>query len=247
MNHDKSFSPNKKRLFRLGMLLAAAVLLALGGITAARYVQQHRQDGVASAKEFYFTSNYLKESKENATYFIDPKIGSFQIALYNTEDLQRQTAKDIRYTVTAEGAGVEDSANGTLTGEQQSMALLTVSPTVAEGKVTVTAKAFSPYQKELTATFELALGNQYQVEDETGNTAAVLTVTCTDDGGSISIILPDGVVPDATDGRVDSESGEYKFTAPGPGVYSLVLLKTNKNVDLSCDSTAFANQISLQK
>lgn len=245
MKHVKSFTSSKKRLFGILALLAAVALLSFGGFTAARYVLQQQQDGAATAQKFYFTSDYLKEGTENATYFIDPKTHSFQVALYNTADLQRYASTNIQYTVTETGAKVEDSTNGTLNGKKGSAAQVTITPTVDKGEFTVTAQATAPYQKTLTATFKLALGNQYKVEDATGNTAAMLTITCIDDGGQILLSLPSGVVPDATDGRVTPEGNGYKFKAPDSGVYSLVLLKTDKNKNLSCESKAFANSITL--
>lgn len=248
MKHLKNRHSGEKKNSRLWLAAAAAFCIAVlsaGTLTLSRYVLRQREQQLATPQNFYFESDYLKESAEKAFYFIDPKTDSFQITLYNAADLHRWAASDISYTVTATGADVEDSGHGLLKGAQPSTGLLTITPTLTEGEFTVTAQASAPYEKLLTATFRLARGNQYHVEDTQGNTAAVLTITCIDNGGPISLLLPAGVVPDTTDDRVAPAENSYVFAAPGPGVYSLVLLKADHMADLSCGSTAFAGSIDL--
>ena len=221
-------------------VLAVAVVLALAGFAAARYVMQQQQDGLATATDFYFTSDYLKESGENATYYIDPSTDDFTVELRNFADDLRTTSGGISYSVNATNASVA-SGSGMLKGTERSTAKVTVTPSSGVQEFTVTATSTSPYAQELTATFILANGNHYTVEDASGNTAAVLTMTCADSGGPITLDLPSEVIPDATDGRVRSEN---MFTADGPGVYSLVLLKTNASLNLT-DSGEFANKITV--
>lgn len=219
-------------------VLAVAVVLALAGFAAARYVMQQQQDGLATATDFYFTSDYLKESSESATYYIDPSTNDFTVELRNFADDLRFTSQGIDYKLTAESA-VVDPVSGTMAGGTRDLATISVKPT-AQDAFTVTATSTSPYAQTLTATFIRAKGNHYTVEDAPGNAAAVLTMTCADSGGLITLDLPPGVVPDATDGRVS----ENTFTADGPGVYSLVLLKTNASLNLT-DSGEFANKITV--
>ena len=219
-------------------VLAVAVVLALAGFAAARYVMQQQQDGLATATDFYFTSDYLKESSESATYYIDPSTNDFTVELRNFADDLRFTSQGIDYKLTAEGA-VVDPVSGTMAGGTRDLATISVKPT-AQDAFTVTATSTSPYAQTLTATFIRAKGNHYTVEDAPGNAAAVLTMTCADSGGLITLDLPPGVVPDATDGRVS----ENTFTADGPGVYSRVLLKTNASLNLT-DSGEFANKITV--
>lgn len=221
-------------------VLAVVVVLALAGFAAARYVMQQQQEGLATATDFYFTSDYLKESSENATYYIDPGTESFAIELRNYADDLRKTSGDISYKVETANAVATDAGIGKLVGSAQSTAKVAVAPSSGVQEFTVTATSTSPYAQTLTAKFILAKGNHYTVEDKPDNTAAVLTMTCADSGGPITLILPSGVIPDATDGRM--VNGAF---APGsPGVYSLVLLKTNKDVDLS-GSGEFANEITV--
>lgn len=234
-------TPKKRRLLPAAVLLAAAALLVFSGMAVARYVLQQQEDGVATAADFYLTSDYLKESSEGASYFIDPQAASVSIVLSNSADAQRFTTGDIAYDVEASGATVTDGGSGTLPGGVRSDVKLAVAPT--EGSCTVTVTSRAPYAKVLAATFVQAQGNRFRVEDAAGNAAAVLTITCTDSGGPVSLVLPAGVVPDATDQRVTSANGACSFAPDGPGVYSVVLLKSDKTIVLAQDETSFANSI----
>ena len=139
-------------------VLAVVVVLALAGFAAARYVMQQQQDGLATATDFYFTSDYLKESGENATYFIDPGTKDLTVELRNFADDLRMTSGDIFYSVSAEGANVEPGS-GTLAGKSKNTATISVIPTASDS-FTLTASSTSPYAQTLTATFILAKGNR---------------------------------------------------------------------------------------
>lgn len=230
------------------VLAAVAVVLALAGIAVARYVMQQQQEGLATASNFSFTSDYLKEESESASYYIDPTTTDLNITLSNAADAKRFTAESIDYTASATNATIIGGGSGTLAGGLESTTKLTVSPNADSSPgntFTVTASSTSPYAKTLTATFILAKGNSYQVEDAGGNTAAVLTITCTDSGGPVTVELSAGVVPDTTDSRVTLTSGGFTFQPSSPGVYSIVLLKSDKTVSLMRGSASFANTIDL--
>lgn len=218
--------------------LAVAVVLALAGFAAARYVMQQQEDGLATATDFYFTSDYLKEG--GASYYIDPSTKDFAIELRNYADDLRTTSGDISYKVETTNAAATDAGAGMLARGAQSTAKVTVTPNSEVQEFTVTATSTSPYAQTLTATFIRAKGNHYTVEDAPGNAAAVLTMTCADSGGPITLDLPSGVIPDATDGRVSGNT----FKPVDSGVYSLVLLKTNASLNLT-DSGEFANKITV--
>lgn len=230
-----------RRPFSAAVAVAVVVVLALAGFAVARYALQQQEEGLATAADFYFTSDYLKEG--GASYFIDPATTVFSIALINSADAQRFSSGGIEYTVAAHGASVGGPDAGTLEGGRQSAVTLTVTPT-AQGSFTVTATSASPYVKELTATFTLQKGNHYAVEDATGNAAAVLTITCADSGGPVALSLPAGVVPDATDSRVTPAPSGYTFSPNGSGVYSIVLLKSDKTKELT-GAGDFADEIDL--
>ena len=220
--------------------LAVAVVLALAGFAAARYVMQQQEDGLATATDFYFTSDYLKEG--GASYYIDPSTKDFAIDLRNYADDLRTTSGDISYKVETTNAAATDAGAGMLARGAQSTAKVTVTPNSEVQEFTVTATSASPYVQTLTATFIRAKGNHYTVEDASGNMAAVLTMTCADSGGPIMLDLPSGVIPDATDDRVSGNT----FTPVDSGVYSLVLLKADASLDLT-GSGNFADTIDLNK
>lgn len=251
MKQSSSGAFAKRRLLPAAALLAAIFILFFAGMTAARYVAQHQKAGIASAQDFYFTSDLLKENPPADTfYYMDPKNGSFQINVYNYADSQRTTSVNIAYDydiVNGKDGSSKTSGSGSLAGNTKSTGPITVYPDQGGKDVTVTVTTSSPYRKTLAATFKMTLGNQFLVDDQQGGTAAVLTITCTDLAKNIPVLLPNGVIPDATDDRIVSASdGSYLFKSPGCGVYSLVLLKLNPSTDLSQDSTPFADQITLK-
>lgn len=238
-------SLNKRRLLITMILLTAAASLLYAGYTAARYVLQQRQDGIAGAQEFYFTSDLLRDVSENARYYIDPGAADFHFTLSNSADSLRHTSADIQYTVEAAGGSLSVTS-GSLKGQMEDSAMITVTPIAGADEITVTASASAPYAASLSATFISARGNYYSVADQSGSLSAVLTMTCTDSARDIALVLPNGVIPDATDSRVSvSDSGGYTFHSPGYGVYSIVLLKSNAAANLSKSETAFADRISL--
>lgn len=227
----------------IGILLACAILIT--GLVLAKYVQKWKSDPMqADAKAFYFTSDLLRDPSENASYVIDAQTQSLRITLSNAEDSQKITAEDIKYEVKVSGGSI-DAASGTIAGGAENTAELLITPDGKAESITVRVSSTLPYARTLSAAFLLAPANQYTVEDEAGNTAAVLTITCTGANQDIVLALPSGVIPDATDGRVSAANGGYLFHAPGKGVYSLVLLKTNTAKNYSCAQTAFADQIKI--
>lgn len=249
MRQKKSDGLNGRLIFPALGVLAAAVLLAFTGITAARYVLQQKQSTVAETAEFYFNSDLLKEWKTGAeavVYYMDPAASGFEIKLFNYADSMRKSTVDISYTVSAEGGGHATADKGDIkTAENENTIEISMDGTGADIAVTVASDA--PYKKELKAIFRPGMGNQYTVNDAVGNTAAVLTMICADDSRTITLKLPANVIPDATDSRITVGSGNYSFASPGRGVYSVVLFKSVPTDSLSCSDTTFADSVDLTK
>ena len=236
---------DKRRLLTLLIVAALFLSLLFAGFTAARYVLQQKESGIADAQDFYFTSDLLMEPSENARYYIDPGSGSFDITLFNSADSQRITSADIPFTVEVTGAAVS-SASGTLTGGHSESVSLTITPDVSASEIIVTVSTSAPFVKTLSASFVPALGNHYTIRNASGDTAAVLTMTCTDSAKDILLTLPPGVIPDATDHRLSvSSGGGYIFHSPGYGIYSLTLLKTDTSAALAGNNVPFAGTIDL--
>lgn len=239
----------KKRRAKIPLLtlLITAGVLAFAGIAAARYTMQKSESGLIAAGDFYFTSDFLKESAENAEYFVDPT-EDIIIHLYNYADSLRTTQKDIQYSVKVTG-GTCSASNGVLSSSSASSATLTVSQTGDASSVTVTVSSTEPYKKELTASFKREKGNLVTIEDAVGQRAAVLTMTCADGEKDLTINLPARVIPDQANDNVTSftDSGTCTFLSPGHGVYSLVLLKSDPQIKLTVASGwDFADKITVE-
>lgn len=231
------------------LFIAVAVFLCvIAGITFARYILQDEHSGVAEAEAFYFTSDLLAEEEENKSYFIDPATEEFVIIFFNAEDSKRITKQNITFEVTAVGGTVKEKGNFTLSGGDSAQAKVTIHPDSGADTVTVKAVSSAPYAKTLTATFQLAAENQYKLEDTAGERAAVLSITCAQlpvDG--ISLIVPDGIVPDATNTFITRESDRsYKYKPTEAGVYSIVLLKKDPSVNISKAESEFTDIINIE-
>lgn len=235
-----------KRWFGLSLSTISAIIILLGfaGIGMARYVMEKNKAEIAAAENFYFTSNLLKEdAAENTILYVDPSKASFTVNLYNYADEQRKTASDIKYTVTVVN-GSSNPDSGTIANNTEK-AEITITPIDKSKDVIVTATSTSPYKKELKATFKISLGNQYTIEDTSGNTAAVMMMTFTGSGGEVKLELPNTVVPDENNSYISKDiNGNWLFNVQQDGIYSLILLKQNQSLDLS-SSGVFADSIQI--
>lgn len=231
--HQRRTRGRRKQKIGLFVLLIAAVCgISLAGVTAARYVLSlDSGSAVVQPDSFYFSSDLLAE--DGPQYTIDPQLESFEIKLFNGADDKRVNAADISYTVTVTN-GSADPAGGTIKGGTQDSATLTITPDTSKAEVTVTVTSSSPYSKTLTGTFVRKTDALYTVEDGEGDRAAVLNITVTDAAQTVTVTLPAGVIPDATDDRVTKKTeNSYQFTPAGAGAYSLVLLKTDPGTQLT--------------
>lgn len=231
--HQRRTHGRRKQKMGLFILLIAAVCgISLAGVTAARYVlSRDSGSAVVQPDSFYFSSDLLAE--DGPQYTIDPQLESFAVTLFNGADDKRVNAADISYTVTVTN-GSADAADGTIKGGTQSSAILTITPDPSQAEVTVTVTSSSPYSKTLTGIFMRKTGALYTVEDQAGNRAAVLNITVIDPKQTVTVTLPAGVIPDATDGRVTKKTeNSYQFQPAGAGAYSLVLLKTDPGTQLT--------------
>lgn len=242
------FAGNKHRIPAL-FIVAAVVLVVIAGTTFARYVLRSDNSGVAEAESFYFTSDLLREASEEKHYQIDPATTSFAITFSNAADSKRVTKEDIPVMVTVDG-GTCEKETFTITGGTKGSERITITPDSNAEVITVTAVSAAPYQKTLTATFRLAPGNQYKVEDASGKRAAVLTITVVEavSKAGVTVTLPEGIIPDAANTLVTKEAdGSYKFQVEETGVYSLVLLKHNDAEDISAAETGFTDRIEIKE
>lgn len=234
----------KINLVRPLYMIIILVVMIFMSIVVAFYIMEDKKSSVIDAKKFYFSSDLLKEETENAKYYIDPKADTISFDLYNYADSKRVSEVDIDYKIEVIGGIIGGSDTGKLLLADKKN---TINITPKENIVVVTATSTKPYEKILAATFTKRLGNQYEIDDKVGNTAAVLTMICVDNAKEIRIKLPDNVLPDVNDSRVityDNTNKQCIYQSPGNGVYSLVLLKKDKNKKLSA-SGDFADMITI--
>lgn len=236
----------KKLPAKLLVMLLVMGALCLTSITIAKYFSEKEDSGILESDTMYFTSDYLKEASEQATYYIDPAETSFSIQLFNYADALRIAQDDITFGVDATNASVNPTSN-TLTNTSGTSSI-TITPDTSKDEITVTATSTSPYEKILNATFIRKKGNDYKIEDAQGNYAAVLTMICRDDGQEITIVLPADVIPDETDESITkgTDANTYVFKPSQAGIYSIALFKTDslKNYATSGEID-FANKIDL--
>lgn len=241
---------NRKKRRMSGILLlvlAIGTLLSLSGITIASYIMQNSQSEIVGTENFYFTSNFLKEESENAVYYIDnPDSGDFTVKLFNYADKLRVTDTEITYAVSVVGGSVQETNGSIASGSDKQEASILITPGEGSSEIKVTVVSVKPYQKKLTATFIRKIGNTYSVEDKNGNSAAVLTMTCTDSEKDVTINLPDNVIPDQANDKVKKNAdGTYTYRCSKPGAYSIVLLKTDRDMNLSVTDTQFTDTITV--
>lgn len=214
---DKFYSAVKR--YRIVLIVAAAVVLLLGiGGVSAKYITEKQSEDILRAKNFYFTSNLLKEG--GASYVLNSNATAISFTLGNNIDDIRFAEDNINYTVTISGGAMEGASEGTLTGTlitgAVSIDTLTLN-NLEKGKTyTVTAIGKAGYEKTLSATFTVS-GDEENVYKHLADHGAyyLLTVWTENVSGNTMIItFPDGLVPDNTDpvmaGIVNLAGSEYK-------------------------------------
>lgn len=230
-NQENKKKRTGRRLFLAGVILAAAALIT--GLTMAKYVHQWESDpALADARAFYFTSDLLKESGTDS-YKLYSWGDGIKIKLQNFEDVKRISETDIAYTVTCDdGKGtVEDKGNGKMSKGSASENLIVIHPEPGAKSVTVRAKATAPYEKELTATFELEDTSQpmFQIVDTAGEAAAELIIKGGNKTQRFSMSWDSGLLaPDRTNPLFQAGEGSSAFieiTASGSG--SILLFKND--------------------
>lgn len=243
-----NFTEKNRRIPAL-FIVIAVILVIIAGITFARYVLNEEHSGVAEAEAFYFTSDLLKEETENKVYHIDPATENFEVTLSNAEDAKRVTKSNIQFSVEVTGGTATGGTVFTIAGNEKREQKITITPDSGVEMVKVKVTSDSPYKKTLQADFKLESGNVYKVEDEAGKRAAVLTITCVkapSDSG-ITVMVPDNIVPDATNTLLTKNAdNNYKFAPTDAGVYSLVLLKRNESDNISMPEQGFSDKIEVK-
>lgn len=197
----KNTTEEKKHAGKRPLLIALVILLLAAAVwgVSAKYIYQNESKGLAHAGEFYFTSDMLT-AEGGKTYPLNSGTTTVSFYLRNYEGLNLSDL-DINYTVTvapADGVTIEP-ASGTLKAEGECNQQIVLSGLKKGTKYTVTATGENGYSEILSATFD--------IKDDTGvykNTRffgdyVLLTVWTEGVAGTVSITVPAGLIPDATD------------------------------------------------
>ncbi len=244
----RRISAGKKRNKRTPILTALLLLMVcaatFGGFTVARYaLSQTGKSGLASAEEFYFTSDLLKE--EGASYDVYNWGDGIPIQLKNYEDSLRYNVKDISYTVTCvPECTVTDNGNTTngnkILGGNANSIEIKVKPTdLTKTQITVTVETSSPYKKTLEATFTATgkLQPKYQITDSSGEPTAELILTGGAKKSDITLSWDNTkIMPDRTNKYLSFDSNTCVITAEASASYRILLFKTDPDMNYSKQS-----------
>lgn len=195
--------------------LAAAVVLtacAVGGIYA-KYVYDRDRFGLVGTPSFYFQSDLLMAG--GARYTLNSGTKSVTFTLTNSADDLRFSDEDISYTVTSDGGSLS-VMEGTLTKKIKSEDTVTLSG-LEDGKTyTVKAIGKAGFEETLTATFTVQSDAHavYMHTDTSNPTFVVLTVWTKDLSGTVTVTIPEGLIPDNTDPSMEkftTETRQFQF------------------------------------
>lgn len=211
-NQNNPTSPGQAKLTWL--LLIVMVILFLVSIfswgSAAKYAHQSQREAVVKAKDFYFTSDYL--NPEGAEYMLNSDVTEITFELRNYDGLNVSEV-DIDYQVDVDGEATVESPTGTIMTVDK-RTIITLKNLKAGNTYKVTATGSNGYRKTLQATFKVS-------KDTTGvykNTMVyddyvLLTVwTINVAADNITISIPDGLIPDATDPALTKKGGGDKIS-----------------------------------
>ncbi|MBQ8184800.1 MAG: hypothetical protein IJ036_03330 [Lachnospiraceae bacterium] len=222
-------------------LLSLFVLLLIGG-TVAKYIYETGGKNLFSAKNFYFSSNLLKE--EAATYTLNSTATEVTFTLGNNADDLRCSEENITYVITVTGGTTPATLNiseGILEKDIVSTESITLSGLKSGETYTVTAvgttgEGNSGYKKTLSATFTLsgATGNLYKYLDTSNSAYVMLTVWSENIHGDISVVYePDGLIPDNTDSVLRN------VTNYANGIYSRIIFEDTTNFQTAYSSYTY--------
>ena len=260
------------KLLPVLLFLCVALVLTFG-FALAKYVRSTDvPPAEADAAKFYFTSDLLTEETaerqaEENTYHIsyfDFNAATFPIELYNFKDELNVSQADITYDLECwVGQNVKITENLTLKADQNG-APVTETITLTEGThfpeitgdttMIVRAVAKEPYDKVLTATFQMHWFDDsitLSVNDSEGSNAALVTLETGILGGAgtagryVMITYPNSLIADVVEPRLtghntaaENDQFTVKTTALyGDNKYTFIFYKTDP--DMVCTANMF--------
>ena len=213
---------NIKTEFNLNKLLIILIPVALIGVTAAKYVKESSVEIIYEAKNFYFESYVLSNNTDPRAYTYEIGNDTISFDLKNNIDDLRASEVDIEFVATItdiQGNTVQDK-NGEIVNEQTGTLYSSSIDSqeiefknLPSGNYLITAKAVTPYEKTLTATFVLTEKDEeirYEVHDTVNSPILQLTIITEDYSGDLQINWEKGVAPDSTNSKFTSVDTGYE-------------------------------------
>lgn len=214
-----------RKLHIVCVVLAVLALVFALGSAYARYVVSNDAEGSLYAKEFYFTSDYLKAGGAVYTLSTDATgETSVTFSVRNFEDEYRVNDHEIAYTITVTGPEgfLLQKQDDKLGADAKEDDVITLSALKAGENYTVTVTSDQTdgkgFVKTLSATFKVIQPEKtaYMHLDVSNPAYVVLTVWTKNLTGVAQISFPAGLIPDETDAviraaNIDNyEDGVYK-------------------------------------
>lgn len=232
------------------------MVLVTTGVVSAKYFHQQSANHVYVAKEFYFTSDLLREELAEASYTLNANATEISFELRNSEDELRVSEDDLKYLVVVSGSGIiVGDPEGVLSKGEVSTKNVKIEG-LQQGEtcdVTVTAVSVDStgaegYSKNLRASFyvkpeEKGIYKHLTVKDE----YVLLTVWTEGIEGEVSIECAKyGLIPDSTDEAMESVTNysqealysEGESTSYGP-ILSVDAVRDSINFDETYSSHGY--------
>lgn len=198
-------------------VIAGAVLLIVAllatGFVMAKYVRERKKDIPITAKNFYFESNYL--TSYCPEYKLNADTTNVSIKLYNFENELRISEVDCTYEVKVESDEDSNYESFTLdyknaTAQTQTISIITLNNLKSGCSYTVTATAKGGYEKSLSAKFTVAaVADGFYMNVTETDEYVVLTLWTEEVKGEVTVNVPKGLIPDATD-EILAQCKNYK-------------------------------------
>ena len=197
---------SRRNVLVIGITVVLLVCLgaAISGVSAKYVKNVPSQDAVVKAREFYFTSDLLKENY--IKYTLNPGTGTVSFTLQNYGDDLRYSESDISCELEVKGGpdgkpATVSSSEEVLLGGEKSSTTITLSNLQDGNTYTVTVTGIGGYEKKLSAQFEILSPStnvyKYVAADPSG-AFLLLTVWTENVSGPVSIQFPAGLIPDET-------------------------------------------------
>ena len=230
----------------LGLAAAVAAVAAVASAAAvswgsvAKYVHEKEVEELVRAREFYFSSDYLKTDpmdSEAVHYVLNPSVRevSFELRAFEGSNAAEM---DISYEITVDGGAVASSTSGSI--DKGESITITLSGLEAGKTYNVIAMGYSVvengldgekgYEKTLRARFEVADDTSGVYKNTSPTNEYVLLTVWTQGVGAenIEIKLPSGLIPDRTDGVLEKlSSGTFTLTLNANESRSFRFFKSN--------------------